>query len=382
MKQLTTWGILIGKRLCKKTLFLFSLLLIPLFALGLQLCVGSHDSAVKVALFTDGSAAENALENRLTARLSECSTRAISFYQCDSIKQLQYDVRTNKASCGYVFPENMADLLAEHIQNRKPVITIYRHKGEFTSRLVDEVVYSQIYPEYAYELVRQHIRKQTGSVDEKKLSRLYEQNCTGYTFIEYEYADGTKNSLLSDDSANYMLFPLRGLTAVCILLAGLTGTLFWSIDRERRVFVWLKTGTHRIKVLYLFIPTALSGLLGVITLTVNGLCGSVIGELVAMLCYTVAVVGFCDFVSCLAPKSTAFSGVIPIATVGSVFLSPVFVDLTSIAPAIRFLRLITPVTHYLTGLYSLPGRWGMLLYGIVGIAAASLLQKHLIPQWR
>lgn len=381
MKLLMTWSILIGKRLCKKPLFLFSLLLIPLLAWSLQLCMHSKEGALKVAVYTDSTAADS-LENRLIDRLSTLSSSAVTFYRCSSEAELRQDVDNNNAGCGYIFPKQLDELLAEHITSYKPVITIYRHKDEVTSRLVDEVVYSQLYSDYSYKLVRQHIRKQTGSVDEEALSRLYESYRTGYTFIRYEYADGTKNTVLSNKTGNYMLFPLRGMTAVFILLTGLLGTLFWQIDKERQVFVWLKTNTHRIKLLYLWIPTLLGGTLGIITIAISGLGSSPIREITAMLCYTIAVVGFCDFVSSLTSRSTTIPAIIPIATVGSILLCPVFTDLTKLLPIIRPLRHLTPVSYYLSRLYSPSGRWIMVVYGIVGITAGFLLQKRISPRWQ
>ena len=370
MNKLAIWSKIIWKRLWKKPLFVFSLALIPLFAWGLQLAFGSKDATIKVALYSDELHSDNAdsdVENEIIQNLLSRSNKAVKFYSCASLEQLEEDVELNRATCGYVFPENLAYSLKKHIASRMPVVTRYRHPEEFTSRLVDELIYSELYSVYAFELVKHHIETQTGSVNETSLDSLYNKYRTEYTFIEYMYMDGTKNKVLSNDNTNYTLLPLRGMTAVLILLTGLVGSLFWYIDKERHVFVWLKNGSHRIKLLYLIIPAGLGCLLGVYAVAVTGFAAPLPREFMAMLCYMIAVVGFCDLLSSLVANSTKYLALIPIVTVGSVLVCPIFADLTRLVPAVRPLRWITPVTHYLLGLYNTFGRLQLLLYGISGI---------------
>ncbi|MCH5267695.1 MAG: hypothetical protein J1E62_05050 [Lachnospiraceae bacterium] len=378
MKVLATWSMMIWKRLWKKPLFVFSLILIPLPVWGLQLTFSSKDAIMKVALYCDNfdpAKSDNRLECEIMKRLLSYHTGAVTFYACDSPEDLERDVERNTATCGYVFPENMSQLLEKHIINRTPVIIGYRHHSEFTSRLVDEFVYSELYSDYSFSLLKQHISAQTGSADEEKLHFLYDKYRTEYTFMEYEYIDGTKNKVLSDDNTNYTLLPLRGMVATLILLSGLVGSLFWCVDKERHVFTWLKKGSHRIKLLYLTIPAGLGGILGIYAITSTGFATSLPVEIASMFCYILAVVGFCDILSTLIPGPNAYPAILPIATVGSVLLCPVFADLTSFIPAIRPLRWFTPVSHYLLGIYNTYGRLQLIGYGVTGILLSFVIQK-------
>nr|MDE6568692.1 hypothetical protein [Lachnospiraceae bacterium] len=100
MKTILTWIRLLTKRLLRKPSFILSLLLIPLFVLFLQRSLHSGDAILQVALCTESSD-PSALESTLLTKMADASNSTVHFYICNSLPELQDDLKNNRAVCGY-----------------------------------------------------------------------------------------------------------------------------------------------------------------------------------------------------------------------------------------------------------------------------------------
>lgn len=380
MKTLLIWAYLLTKRILHKPLFLLTLILIPAFVLILRLSIQTQDAPLQVALYTDTSDA-NSLESELVSKLLDSSNNMIQFYLCDSLLHLQTDIQNHRAACGYVIPDNLEDKLQQYESNGNAIISSYRQTGEITTRLIDEMIYSGIYQELAYDIAARHIYEKTNTKPDTRLRSLYDKYRHNYTFIQFEYVDSTKNEILNRNDTNYMLLPIRGITAALILLTGMTGTIFWYDDHASKIFFHLSARKqHQITLLYSLIPALLAGIAGIIAILLTGFARQILQEGIAMLLFLLGVCAFCMLLREILPSLQLYLTAIPICVIGSILLCPIFANLTSKVPLLKPFRLLTPVYYYLRSIYSTRDRWHFIIYSVVFFSLALFLRK--LPELR
>ncbi len=377
MNFFRTWTHLLTKRLFHKPMFLMTLLLIPLFVIMLRLSLQPEDAMLQVALYTDNTDAHSP-EAGLISQLVNISHHSIHFYSCDTLADLQADVQNHQASCGYVIPDHLDEQLQQHEIRGTAIITAYHPKDSLETILVDEIVYSKIYRELAYRIAYRHIYEQTKQEPDNRLRALYEQYHQDYSFIQFEYADGTLNQILNQQDTNYMLLPVRGIVSVLILLAAMTGTIFWYDDHAHKIFLRLTDSQQSmVKLLYSLIPGVLAGIVGFIAILLTGYAGPLLQECISLGLFLPGVCAYCMFLRELLRKQSIYLSAIPISVVGSILLCPVFVDLSSRLPLLKPLRILSPVYYYLRSIYNIQARWEFLLYtGILLCLAIGLHRRY------
>lgn len=362
MKTVCTWICLLTKRLLRRPAFILALLLIPLLVLFLQRSLHDEDAILQVALYTE-TTDPAAAEMQLITQMISGSNHTVHFYACDSLSELQADIRRGTAACGYVFPQHLEKHLQEHSRKNTPAITAYHPLGAVKSMLLDELVYRQIYEELAYTILDQYIEQKHPGNSESRLRTLYQSHRRGYTFIQFEYADGTWNPILNQNNTNYLLLPVHGIAAVLILLAAMTGTVFWYEDHARKVLMHLTPPMSvLVKLLYSLIPGILAGIFGSAAIMLTGFSSGRPQEILHMGLFLIAAAAYCMLLCELLPNQYQYLSAIPISTVSSILLCPVFADLTQALPLLKPLRMLTPVSYYLDTLHSAQPGWGLLLY--------------------
>ncbi len=370
MRTTLTWSWLLTKRLLCKPFFILSLLLIPLLVLFLQGSLRSGDAILQVALCTESSD-PSALESTLLTKMTKASNSTLHFYICDSLSELQDDLDNNRAICGYLFPSHLEQKLEEHAWKNTAIITAYHQASATEARLLDEFVYRMIYEELAYDIVEQHIYEKKKEKPTDRLRTLYKQYQQNYTFIRFEYADGSDNQILNQQNSNYLLLPVRGISSVLILLAAMTGTIFWYEDHDRKIFLWLpQTYKNMVPFLYSLIPAILAGICGIITIIMTGYARQILQEGICMSLFLLAISAYSMLLRELLPDANSYLSAIPLSAVFSLLLCPVFADLTTALPLLKPLRMLTPVSYYLNSIYMVQARWELFLYSVLIFAAA------------
>lgn len=375
MKTILTWSRLLTKRLLRKPSFILTLLLIPLFVLFLQRSLHSGDAILQVALFTESSD-PSALESTLLAKMTDASNSTVHFYICDSLSELQDDLDNNRAVCGYLFPRNLEQKLEEHAQKNTAIITAYHQASATETRLLDEFVYRMIYEELAYDIVEQHIYEKKKETPTDRLRTLYKHYQQDYTFIRFEYADGSDNQILNQENSNYLLLPIRGICSVLILLAAMTGTIFWYEDHERKLFLWLpQPYKTMVPFLYSLIPAILAGICGIIAIIMTGFARQFLQECICMGLFLLAITAYSMLLRELLPDANSYLAAIPLSVIGSILLCPIFADLTAALPLLKSLRMLSPVSYYLNSIYMVQARWELFIYSVLIFAAAIGIQR-------
>lgn len=375
MKIVVTWIKMLTKRLLYKPTFVLTLLLIPLFVLFLQRSLHSGDAILQVALCAESSD-PSALESTLITRMSDASNSTVHFYICDSLSELQDDLDNNRAICGYLFPRHLEQKLEEHARKNTAIITAYHRANATETRLLDEFVYRMIYEELAYDIVEQHIFDKKKEQQSGRLRNLYKQYQQNYTFIRFEYADGSDNQILNQQNSNYLLLPVRGICSVLILLAAMTGTVFWYQDHDRKLFLWLpRSYKTMVPMLYSLIPAVLAGICGMTAIIMTGFARQILQEGICMGLFLLAISAYSMLLQELLPDANSYLAAIPLSVIGSILLCPIFADLTAALPLLKPLRMFSPVSYYLNSIYMVQARWELLFYSIAVFILAMGIHK-------
>lgn len=372
MKMLFVWFGLWCKRIFKRPLFLFTLLLMPVMVFFLQSFVKKNDAMVRVALTADTKSPDKTATKLLT-QMKSLSNSSISFYICKDEQTLRHDVATQKANCGYILPANMKECIKSYTQNHKSFITAIRGTSEISSKLVDEIVVSKIYQPIAYEILKNFIDKKTNSnTDTAYLSSLFNKYDSNDLLFQFEYADGSTNTILNKSNANYMLMPMRGIMALLVLLACLTGALLWYTDVQKGVLVQMNSRQKALsKTLSLLVPGFFAGITGLFTIKIAGISEDVLSEIPAMLCYILSCMALTNLLRNLCKRQDFFLAIIPVITIATLILCPIFINVSTFIPALGKINQLLPTTNYLNAIHSTKSLSDMLLYsGVLFVLSA------------
>ena len=364
MKKYILWIYMITKRLFRKPLFLFTLFLIPLTVLLLHASANKQDGAINVLLYTDAD--QNSYSQEIISDLLSQSGTVISFKRCDSPEEIRQEILAGRADCGYCFPNDLELALVNYEKKGTPFIEAIQESGNFSPALMQEMVFSSFYEKLCFYILDTHVTDKTGETVTETLKQHFEANQIEQSFFRFTYADGSENTVLTTNNANYMLLPMRGIAAAFILLSAMVGALFWYEDDKKQLFCWLTPQTkHLISFLYMAIPTFLSSLVGLGSIYLAGSQSSFANECISMLLFLLATSCFCFFLNTLIPNLPLFLTTIPLCITGSILLSPVFINLSIYNSGCKTLSYFTPVSHYLNSIHSIAGKKRMLCFAMI-----------------
>lgn len=366
---------MILKRLIKNPLFVLTLLLIPAVVVGIRFSAGSGTSIMQVAVYVPQGNPDR-IEQRLASQLTNSSQKAVTFYTTISEEELRLDVEEGRAACGYILPGDLDSSLDDFPIFWKSALVAVRQKDELRTKIIDELVFSSIYDTMSYDILDEFIHKKTGKNFSPELKKNFEKYQKSQIFIEYQYADGSANHILQKDQ-NHLVLPLRGITSVLLLLAGMTGTLFWYHDKDNRLFARLrKKERYCISLIYVIVPVLLAGICGLTAIFFTGISSAPANEIPMMFLYLLDIIVFCDFLRVLLPRKEWVLAAIPVFTVGSLIVTPVFTDLSQRFPSFTYARLFTPVGWYLKSIHSTSARL-LMLAPVVLLPLMSLLLRRM-----
>lgn len=357
------------KRLWKRPFFLFTLLLIPCSAWLLQ-HMGQDSAILRVALFVKGDSMDSLCQN-LEQELLQISDGAVHFYSVSSLETLHQDIADNKAISGYVLPSDLEKKLSGFLQNRTPVFTAVQREGEMSNRILDEILLGKVYQTHAFQILEHFIEEagkkqdiREGNSEKDFLEKQFSSYQTHELLFRFEYANGTENKLLQQNS-NLLLLPLRGLISVMALLSCMAAMLLWY-EKETQGFL-LVCGKNRRRwsqMASLLAPAIPVGIFSFLSIQMSGISETFLTEAASMSCFLFACLSLIHFLRTFCKTRESFLSAIPAVTIGSLLFCPVFIDL-SFNPVIRFLRYLFPTHYYLRSIYDIKEAGGMIIYGIL-----------------
>lgn len=369
MKKILTWILLFQKRILKKPMFQITILLIPILLFLLFTFNKSSDSLVRVALISGN----DEYSQNFVKDLLDSSNHVISYYQCYDESQMRKDVLTGKAECGYIMPDDMPRKIAQFSSKKKQgIITAIVKKESISTKIVNEIIYGRLFSERAYPVLKDFINEKQPdrltSAEDEKMYDAFSKYLIEPLMFSFEYADGSKNDLLNNDdsSHNYYMLPVRGILSVLILVSSMSGVLMLSNDDRKNTWGFIRLSKRpAFNYFYIFMSILPIAICSLAAIFITGISTNVLNEIRLMVLYTLLLTGFSNLLKALIKNIYVLCSLIPVTVLLSLIICPVFIDIGSIVPQSRFVRLFLPTNYYLDSIYSGPAQLKMFILAIL-----------------
>lgn len=369
MKKILTWILLFQKRILKKPMFQITILLIPILLFLLFTFNKSSDSLVRVALISGN----DEYSQNFVKDLLDSSNHVISYYQCYDESQMRNDVLTGKAECGYIMPDDMPRKIAQFSSKKKQgIITAIVKKESISTKIVNEIIYGRLFSERAYPVLKDFINEKQPdrltSAEDEKMYDAFSKYLIEPLMFSFEYADGSKNDLLNNDdsSHNYYMLPVRGILSVLILVSSMSGVLMLSNDDRKNTWGFIRLSKRpAFNYFYIFMSILPIAICSLAAIFITGISTNVLNEIRLMVLYALLLTGFSSLLKALIKNIYVLCSLIPVTVLLSLIICPVFIDIGSIVPQARFIRLFLPTNYYLDSIYSGPAQLKMFILAIL-----------------
>lgn len=369
MKKILTWILLFQKRILKKPMFQITILLIPILLFLLFTFNKSSDSLVRVALISGN----DEYSQNFVKDLLDSSNHVISYYQCYDESQMRKDVLTGKAECGYIMPDDMPRKIAQFSSKKKQgIITAIVKKESISTKIVNEIIYGRLFSERAYPVLKDFINEKQPDrltpAEDEKMYDAFSKYLIEPLMFSFEYADGSKNDLLNNDdsSHNYYMLPVRGILSVLILVSSMSGVLMLSNDDRKNTWGFIRLSKRpAFNYFYIFMSILPIAICSLAAIFITGINTNVLNEIRLMVLYTLLLTGFSSLLKALIKNIYVLCSLIPVTVLLSLIICPVFIDIGSIVPQARFVRLFLPTNYYLDSIYSGPAQLKMFILAVL-----------------
>lgn len=349
MKKIFTWLFLLTKRTIKNPLLIILLVLMPFLAFAVNLLPSFHTNvSYEAGIYLDG---EDEFSKQLCNALTE-SDGIFTFVEYDDLDRMYDDVKLNKINCGYIFPDDL--IQRSELSQYNDCILAICQPGQTMQPAVNEFVYAELIKLQNYGIITNYVTSAGlfSSTDTDALEELIEY------YEHYTKSDETFHILLktygtaglSDKEYNTesISFPIRGILAIMVFLAGMFGSVTYMIDREKGIFQTLNNKYKMLcRILYAAIPAILFSISALITLKFSGIFISFAKEIPAMLLLIAITIVFCQFMIFITRKSGIYIAAIPGILIGCLIFCPVFIQASKYIPAASFIEKLFVPFYYL-----------------------------------
>lgn len=420
MRTLWLWFFLSCKRYVHRLSFLVILLLLPVVTLGVRGLEQKEGTWIRIVLCVEGEGEGEDLPERqgeipgpesadslplewalafdLAARGEEAGM--FRFELCDSEDQVKEAVASRRAECGYVIAADLEEKL--DAKKYKRCIRVYSAPSTVTAQLSTEVVFSMLMARYDKELFqdyvadgeafrpladqagRERLRQESGALYDAWM----EQGGT-FRFVYETAENGDRPDTARTGSGQAQevgqggnvsapepvpgirsahtapsLFPVRGIVAVYVFVAGLYSAAVSLADERKGLFLALPA-SRRIpcQLAAMAAPASMAALSGLAALASGGSLGTghpgqgaaaawpgplgqpgqLLGEIAVMALYAAAVVLFSWALRMVCRREVVVCCLIPFFLTGSLLFCPVIVDIGRYIPAMNHVgRLFLP----------------------------------------
>jgi len=351
MNKIILWFFLLVKRQLKNIVLLIFLIGLPLCAFIISHIPKALDSSTPrvgiVLLDADSTSVSTA-----NALISD--TSVLGFYTCDSADELYQSIENGDTDCGYIFSKDLTSQLDNKSYNG--CITLIKNSSEFISSLSNEILFSALFRVYGKNIATNYINGssifssiKTSAI--KMTNEKYDYYVNGAATFHIDFDTLSSNgdtTSLNTIEVEKSSFPIRGILAILIFVAGLFGCVQWLKDSENGVFAPMSYSFHRAsRILYIIIPTLLFSISSLITIYLANVQVSPFVEIKSMVQYIILIIIFCSLLSYIIKKSTLLISLIPIFIIGSLVLCPVFINIATFLPVANILNKLFLPYYYL-----------------------------------
>ena len=332
------------KRQFKRPGYLILLILLPLCLYVISGIEKEEEEGIPIALYVEGG---SLAERTADTLIRENNT--FHFYLSRSKEALERDVASGRAECGYVFYDGLEEKLEE--ARYEDSIGLCVSPATVAASLSTEVVFASLIEEYGRTLLKNCAveellppeLKDEGWEELETLFDLYLSNHSTFSF-SYDTLDGGK----IEDAAMSQGFPVRGVAAVMVFIAGLFGAVMVLEDEKKGLFlpvpyekkVWCKASA-------VLAPVMLACASGLVCLAVTGNLKGIGYELAVMGIYGIASAAFACLLGAVVKQPDVVCCLIPFFIVGSLILCPVFLDVGRWLPGVAAVQKLFLPYYYL-----------------------------------
>lgn len=405
MKGISVWFFLSCKRYLRKFSFLLILLVLPAATFAIRKLEREEGQEVRIAVCTEGEETvgkrqsgkepqdplEEMLAESLARQDAETDRGLFRFYRCEDEEQVKAQVASGQAECGYVISGDLRRKLEE--QNYKRCIRVYSAPSTVLAELSTEVVFAALMKLYDREIFLDYVAKselvqkselgakpepeagsgtgtrvkmqseaEQGAVQDSEsgnqvlalAGELYDKWMNNGSTFRFEYRRLSRAEREKEREGKKVeqepvrVFPVRGIVAVYLLLAGLYSAVMLGTDEQNGLFVPLSPGMRlACRLAALAAPVFLSALSALGALKTGGCMQEPVREIIAMGSYVVAVCLFAWGMKSVCRRPQAVCCMIPLFLVGSLVFTPVFVDIRQFLPALGWVEKLFLPSYYL-----------------------------------
>ncbi|MBR6273984.1 MAG: hypothetical protein IKR27_03110 [Lachnospiraceae bacterium] len=394
MKRTMTFFGLFIKRLLKKPSFVLILLLMPLIVFAFRMILKQDSQTIDIALYTY----DESKEIRESIEVLKNRKSTIGFYEAESEQDVREAVLTNRAECGFVFKEGYYhDLLAGDVEEK---VMLYKNTKTTLDDLAKEIIFSEIFRKIGRVKLVNFLRDKNFYEDnalvseqadiEKYLVEHYDGyiNDGGAFKVVYTGNGEEKATTIEDALADnsYLMRPVRGVLAMFMMMAALSGAVFRAIDEKQGVYKTLGyTERPWINILTVFIPALLSGIAALVCLYIGGIArgmengNAVTGffkELGGVFVYILLLTGLANLLRSLIANEALLCSLLPMLTVVSLLGCNIFFNAATKVKGVEELRYLLPPDYYLEKTGSAGGVLLMLVITVVLLALGVLNDRR------
>ncbi len=343
MKRIILWLWLLIKRQLKTPAMLLFLFGMPLACLAIEAVPSMKEQGTpKIGLVVQK---EDPVARKTADRLVNGSY-SVAFYEAEDEAALRSDIISGKAQHGYIFSAGLQQKLDARAFSAS--IILVRQNSNFLAYMTNEIVFSEMFCVYGADIALNYVgqsslfaqmRPQALQMVEKQYEEYGNSKKTFY--LDFEMLDQNGGTVQMETAPT--VFPIRGVLAVLVMLAGLYGGVWWCSDRQAGMFLSMGMRYRYVsRVLYILVPTVLFALSAELTMALTHTAVFPY-ELAEMGAYILEILVFVLVLTLLLPDSRLLISLIPVLAAASLILCPVFINVASAIPAADHLsRLLVP----------------------------------------
>ncbi|MBO4749253.1 MAG: hypothetical protein J5546_02965, partial [Lachnospiraceae bacterium] len=226
MRRWMTWCFLTEKRLIKKISYVAVLLVMPFLVLGLRQGARQEAGMVSIGLYTP--AEEGSLSDLVITRFME-EKSVLRFFRYESEEEALDALKAQRVDAIWILPEDLEKDLTKLAQRKsiRPVARVVEREDDIALVFTREVLCSRIFPEFVYICYKEFCKSSVGTeaLPEEEFLRIYHANLWEGNLFQAQHLDGSD---LTEQS--YVLAPIRGMLAIWLVIAGLSGILYHKMD--------------------------------------------------------------------------------------------------------------------------------------------------------
>lgn len=267
------------------------------------------------------------------------------FYKYNNETDLKNNVLNGNIDCGYIFKK---DFLKNILDGKgKNQILLLKSEGSKSYKLSYEIVFSEVLYSITDDFFLKYIEdspflaRYNKNDLHKKLKDYFEKSFENDTFkFEYEVL-GEKV-----EQINTSVSPVREFIAVYIFILAMfclsaiyenKNTLKNAHFKEKFIFSQIS----------IFITVLMSVILGFILIYTFKINNNIFKELYSIAWYFVCLLIFIEILYFILPNNYILYCTVPTIIILTLIICPIFIDLATYLPPIKYLQKLFPAYHYL-----------------------------------